>query len=1538
MSLFLQNNIYINYLTLNHSLIIMSTLLSKVMTAALLAGVTAIGTSAQVRLTIDAADRGPAIGDLHYGIFYEEINNAGDGGLYAELIRNRSFEDGAMDYWSRIGNCTITKISTGLMNEAQGAALKVTLRDAGQGVANTGYWGINCVAGDSYSLCFWIKSPDGWHGSATASLKDAAGTTGATVTVSGIEANAGWQKVTATMTATENLADTHFELVFDKAGEGNLDMVSLFPPTYKDRPNGCRRDLAEKLEALRPAFVRFPGGCYIEGDGWVNENRRFEWKKTIGPIEERPGHYNYNWGYPCTDGLGFHEFLQLTEDLGAEPLFVMNVGIGHGWYTDYTDIDEYIQEALDAIEYCNGSTDTKWGALRAANGHPEPFNLRLMEIGNENYNFDDDRSDHYPERYKAFYDAIKARWPEVTLIGNVEAWGTDNPSWRNSFPCEIVDEHYYRSPSWFENQYSKYDSYDRSRPKVYVGEYAVTDGFGTRGHLRAALGEAVYMLGMERNSDMVIMNSYAPIFINEERDGGWVPDMIRFSHSQSYGTPSYWVQQLMPANVGRRNVNWSEEGNMDGAGCRIALSSWSTKVRYDNVRVTDTEGKEVFADDFTASESDAWSATASGWQRSGGMLAQTNGSSQGTFYAGTVDLPSSYTLELDAVKDSGAEGFLVGFNYADTDNYCWWNIGGWNNGQHGLQLCHNGSKSDFDLKAGSIETGRTYRIKIEVDGAHVKCWLDGTLVHDVSLPVHRKVYVASSIDDATKTMYVKIVNTSGEARTVDMTLRHAGIDGAEVTVLTSASDLDENSADDPMKVSPAAGAMESAEGNRAVYEAPAYSLSIIKLSLNDIDYTDESGTPPTEEQIAAVTAELNPVICKLRFLHADTSLPMSTASGATVEWNLKDASEHVAMAISRFSSTLEVTKANNSDRKLAAGTLVATVSYPDGARGDIEIPVTLAPADGMYGYLYTFMNPNYEITNYALGTKESYGKKFDVLLDGAEIFDTKALAPIEGGTRDAYMARGERADEYFMVTTDMSNIRSGMWNNHGIDRLRSPNMIHWESTAFDFNKGKSIFSDPEATTDGYRTDAEYANITRVWAPQFIWDAEKNAYLVYYSILSSNPGDNHDRMFYSYADRDFKTLTQPRLFYDPGYAVIDADILYSEYDGLYHMMIKKEGAGAASTGIFEYTSPKLLGEPWTEVMHMRAEGDAAVEGPTHIRRIDEDIYNLYYMRYDSEYTYKVVDINHMGTGYSSSTKLSGTGSFQHGSMMTVTEEEYTVLDTWSKIETTIKRYEQLGDDFSQAIAAARKAIDSNRTVADLYEALPAALEALQNAYQDDYVDVTERLTNADFNGNTGTGWTGSSFTATSAGVAEFWNKVFDTYQVLTDMPAGKYRLEIQGFYRYGYQDASRTAHENGTEQLLAKFYMNDAEGTFMSLYDTTLPTVPDNVGQSHTAFNVNNLYHNTPIYTELTESGDLRIGFKKTRAISGDWCCFDNIRLYYKGASSGIGNVTVENSGDNTVDVYSVTGALLRRGVARDNATEGLAPGVYIVGTEKMIVR
>lgn len=229
-------------------------------------------------------------------------------------------------------------------------------------------------------------------------------------------------------------------------------------------------------------------GFYANG-----KTNRFEWKNTIGPIEERPGHMNQNWGYRVSDGFGFHEMLQLTEDLGAEPLFVVNMGMGHAWVEDYTRIDEYIQEALDAIEYCNGDAKTtKWGALRAKNGHPEPFNLCLLEIGNENYNFssenNNDQSDHYAERYEQFRKAIKAKYPEVTLIGNVESWGTDNPSWRNPYPVDAVDEHYYRNPSWFVSQYNKYDTYSRASHKIYVGEYAVTQDYGINGHLNAALG------------------------------------------------------------------------------------------------------------------------------------------------------------------------------------------------------------------------------------------------------------------------------------------------------------------------------------------------------------------------------------------------------------------------------------------------------------------------------------------------------------------------------------------------------------------------------------------------------------------------------------------------------------------------------------------------------------------------------------------------------------------------------------------------------------------------------------------------------------------------------------------------------------------------------------------------------------------------------------------------------------------------------------------------------------------------------------------
>ena len=498
--------------------------------------VAAVGVRAQSTLTIDAASKGASISPTLYGIFFEEINHAGDGGIYAELIRNRSFEDDlptkslyprrrnpnvpgrsllpnrGITGWHTVGEARAATATEHLLNEAQGACLRLDVKAVGAGIRNEGFWGINAVKDTKYHLSFWLRADEEWAGTLTAALCSDDGKSLGSATVS-ITAKDEWARFEADIIATGSDPKAGLALTADKPGILYFDMVSLFPPTYKNRPNGCRKDLAELLEALHPKFMRFPGGCYVEGQTTESNDlqNRFVWYNTIGPVEQRPGHLSVNWGYNISDGLGYHEMLQLSEDLGATPLFVVNVGIGHGWLQPYNQIEEYIQEALNALEYANGPVTSKWGKLRAENGHPEPFNLRLLEVGNENANFyfdsNRDQSDHYFERYEQFYKAIKAKYPDVQVIGNVESWGTDNPSWRSQLPVDLLDEHYYRSPSWFAARYNKYDSYDRRGPKIYVGEYAVTSDFGTNGHLTAGLGEAIYMLGMERNADVVTMAS-----------------------------------------------------------------------------------------------------------------------------------------------------------------------------------------------------------------------------------------------------------------------------------------------------------------------------------------------------------------------------------------------------------------------------------------------------------------------------------------------------------------------------------------------------------------------------------------------------------------------------------------------------------------------------------------------------------------------------------------------------------------------------------------------------------------------------------------------------------------------------------------------------------------------------------------------------------------------------------------------------------------------------------------------------------------------
>lgn len=812
---------------------------------------------AQPSLTFSTEKRGPVMSDLHYGLFYEEINHGGDGGLYAELIRNRSFEDNVAnpDCWWGLGGMKMELVSTGLLNDVQGKALKLTVNEYDAGVRNEGFWGMNIVKDEEYTLTFWAKTDGSYSGKLWAELQDDV-FVNLGRTEFDVELTSEWQKFTVRIKATASNRKGWLAIKGLEPMVMYLDVVSLMPPTYKNRPNGCRRDLAEMLEALSPRFLRFPGGCYVEGTWQNNTTNRFEWKKTIGPIEERPGHMNVNWGYRVSDGFGFHEMLQFSEDLGAEPLFVCNVGLGHGWFQDYTRLNDYIQEALDAIEYANGDVTTKYGKLRAENGHPEPFNLRLLEIGNENYNFisgdNGDQSDHYAERYAAFYRAIKAKYPDMILIGNVESWATDDPSWRNGNPVEIVDEHYYRSTEWFRNQYNKYDNYSRDGYKVYAGEYAVTSDFGSWGNLNAALGEAIYMAGMERNSDVCVMASYAPLLCNENHAYPWMPDMIRFNSYSAFGTPSYWVQKLMANNVGHQNITWEERGNTNRVrDTYVGLSSWGTSVVYDNFSIKDTDGNVVYSTQF-ASPADYelnWNATGGTWTLSGGTLQQTNTAMYGNCNVCYNLTGEDCVIELDAKKVSGAEGFLIAFSYNDPDNYVWWNIGGWNNTRHAIEQCIDGVKRSLASAEGSINTGQTYRLKIVKSGNQVYCYIDGVLCHKATLQDSKKIYTTAALNKAEDELIVKLINPNASVQEAALNFKDFECAGnVSLEVLKSASGNDENIMQNQFVVKPVASefAPQSEDGKGFVYAVPPYSLNILRIPVKNV--SAEVQNPTVDEE------------------------------------------------------------------------------------------------------------------------------------------------------------------------------------------------------------------------------------------------------------------------------------------------------------------------------------------------------------------------------------------------------------------------------------------------------------------------------------------------------------------------------------------------------------------------------------------------------------------------------------------------------------------------------------------------------------------
>ncbi len=823
--------------------------------AALLA--TACTSEAQVTINIDASDRGPQIGGTHYGIFFEDINHAADGGLYAELIRNRSFEDDSMfggrerregtpsriSNWYTIGSSTIQLTTNNLLNDVQHHALDVKVQKAGDGVMNEGFWGINAVDGRTYKLSFWAKSDTKFKGIFIARLQSKSGKVLGETSVK-VNLKSKWAKYTAEIKATGNDPKAEFTITTDKAGEFQLDVVSLFPPTFKNRENGMRPDLAQMLADMHPRFMRFPGGCFVEGQ--QSPDNAFRWKRTIGPIEQREGHANVNWGYRTSDGIGFHEYLQLAEDLGAKPLYVVNVGIWHGGCTPYNQIDEWIQECMDALEYANGDVTTKYGKMRADAGHPEPFNLEYIEIGNENYNFNmnnnSDQSDHYPERYIQFYNAIKAKYPNVHCIGNVESWSTDNPSWRNDYPVEMVDEHYYRNPKWFADRFNKYDTYDRNKYKVYVGEYAVTSQFGDLGNLNAALGEAVYMMGMENNADVVVMNSYAPIFVNEN-DARWRPDMIRFNSEKAMGTPSYYVQQMFPNNIGTQVIKttWDYKLTMPQANeeeeakpVHVGVATWGTNVHYRNAQLI------VNSNTIPISDFAKWQKINGTWDVKDGELIQSSFEQPAiALYQGEI-LTTKYTYKVQAKKESGAEGFLLMFGYKDSKNYEWFNVGGWTNTQNNVEQAIGGGRIQLGRdKRFNVEAEKWYDLQVDVDGDSVKCYIDGKL--DFACKLQKSaamegVYASTTIDDANKTMYVKVVNVGEGYADGVVNLKNCTVDTSDKSALSllrlsSKDGNDENTLDSPKNIYPTVGDISATNPTTVKFQVPAFSVNILKIKI-----------------------------------------------------------------------------------------------------------------------------------------------------------------------------------------------------------------------------------------------------------------------------------------------------------------------------------------------------------------------------------------------------------------------------------------------------------------------------------------------------------------------------------------------------------------------------------------------------------------------------------------------------------------------------------------------------------------------------------
>ena len=768
------------------------------------------------KITVTANEK--ASMDDFYGIFFEDINHAADGGLYGEMVRNRAFEFSPMDNpsyqaltaWKKIEQGGAS-VSASVSNKSPFSQrnpnyLVLEIADTGEraGIKNLGYnSGIAVKEGTDYNFSCYARTDKPC--TVIISIDDAYGKpiTEKQLNITSDE----WTEYSFTLTSPVTDNSAVLAVTSREKCKFCMDFVSLFPAdTYKNRKNGMRKDIAKMLADLKPKFMRFPGGCLIH-DGTLNaddRNSMYRWKNTIGDITERPARRN-NWRYNQSLGLGYYEYFQFCEDIGAKPLPVLPAGYNPHMEqaAPLDEMREWIDDALDLIEFANGSADTKWGKVRAEMGHSAPFNLEYLAIGNEEV------GQGFWDRYDLFHKELREKHPEIKLInsaGPFPGGGEFERGWNNARKngSDLVDEHYYTSPEWFLANHHRYDNYPSDGPKVFLGEYA---SWGNTYY--NALIEAAYMTGLENNAHAIGLVCYAPLLANVDYVN-WQPDMIWFDNHRVYGSANYYVQKMFMNNTGSRLLETKAEGldnkitlGTDYISGQIELEADRCNADFYNISITDMVSGEVKKFD---------------------SFSFANGGKK------CLDTINSrhYKVEFTARRNFGDKGFKLYFGKSDEKNLIQWFIGGWQNQDTEVNAQVNGRGSCLDHNIFSVMTGQEYKLCLEVNGREITTYINGKVANTAvdKQPVMEELYYTASADS--ENIYIKAVNVRDSEVTSQICAEQVNSISADVYTLSGNDADDMNDFDNPTRVAPELTTL-SADTNTFDYTFPPQSVTIFKL-------------------------------------------------------------------------------------------------------------------------------------------------------------------------------------------------------------------------------------------------------------------------------------------------------------------------------------------------------------------------------------------------------------------------------------------------------------------------------------------------------------------------------------------------------------------------------------------------------------------------------------------------------------------------------------------------------------------------------------